>query len=215
MIRSIPLLMLIFVAGCDSLPGINLFPAAKGIGMVDAVIGEPRVFRNGASFIVQARVPLQDMDTVITGADDRIRLKMSDGSMITLGGGSELAFHVYSFISPSPLVRISFSQGAFRLKPGRLVKRDDARFRIATPLATLVVTGGEVWGGDRFQDHQLDVLLLDDGEVRVFNGHGSTRLARQYHGTTVNFGNAPLEAEAWPIEEIEDVIASTTLEIGP
>jgi len=59
------------------------------------------------------------------------------------------------------------------------------------------------------------VLLLDDGEVRVFNGHGSTRLARQYHGTTVNFGNAPLEAEAWPIEEIEDVIASTTLEIGP
>jgi hypothetical protein len=199
------------VTACSSMPGSGLFRSGHGIGVVEATIGEPRFFRGDGQFTVETGVTVQVQDSVITGPNDRIRLRMIDGTRITLGGGSEFVFHVYSFVQPSPIARMSFSQGTLRIDIDRFTERQGARFEVATPLADIRVRGADFWAGDLFKDNQLDLVLLGEGVVTVTNGYGNVEIVEATHGTTVNFGAAPINPEPWPPEEIEDVTASISM----
>lgn len=205
--------LILCLTACSSLPGQGIFGTnTTGIGVVEAMSGEPLIFRGDGHFLVEVGVLIDVKDSIVTHDDSAIRLRMIDGTRLSLGANSEFVFHVYSDKGPASMGRMSMSQGSLLVEPNGFLRRENSRFEIATPLADLSLGSGDFWLGDLFADNQLDVVLLSAGSLRVSNAYGDARLAELGQGTTVLFGKAPGRVESWPSEELDTVMESTRIE---
>ena len=210
MLRALYPLLLLFLSACAELPGQGLFGEASGIGVVEAMTGDPLVFRGNSPFHVEVGVLVEVRDIVRTGEADAIRLRLADGSRLALGANAELVLLEYSNDAPKQ-ARLSLSQGSMRVLIKDFLRREGSSFVVLSPLATVEPAAGDFWMGDLFADDQLDVVLLTPGELEISNAFGRAVLMEEKQGTTVIFGRVPGEPEAWPEEEIESVLESTRL----
>jgi hypothetical protein len=181
------------------------------IGEVEASIGSPSVLRGSRFLEIGPKTPIFVKDTILTGTGGRVKLKMSDGTRITLGESSQFVFHVYSFAEPAPIARMSFSDGAFRIDTKKFTNMEKAIFEVSTPLATIGVRGTDFWGGYIFAQETLDVALLSRGEIYVHNDFGRVDISTPGVGTTITFKAPPSPPETWTPEKASEAIQSTTL----
>ncbi len=210
------LICLALVVTFSSCSSLNLSSPGKvesseRIGTVLDVIGTPSILRDGRMIYLLPDFDLKVLDTVMTGAKDKVRIEMRDGTTINLGNNSEYTFLVYSHRGNFPMARMSFTQGSFRVATGSITKRPRAIFEVATPLATIGVRGTEFWGGYIFGDNVLDVALLSEGKIFVENKAGTVDIDQPGYGTTVRLGIAPTAPEAWSPSKANTAIDSTRL----
>ena len=205
------IIALSFLASCAWVPGSNQV-SDNEIGRVVNTAGQPRILRGDRYLEVGKKTAVEVKDIVITGLLEKAEIKMSDGTLITLGPESQFVFHVYSFRDPAPIARMSFNSGSFRLKAGKLTGKEDARFEVITPLAVISVDSGEVWVG--YLDEQaagLTITLMSGGQVTVGNQFGEVQLSKKDEATSVTFHGSPSNPVKRTDEQIRNVIRATSL----
>ncbi len=213
--RSFILSCLLVITGCQTLTDFFIQGQVRTdrekIGEVDLIAGSPLVLRGGTMISLRKGSKIHVKDTIFTDDNAKLRIEMSDGTLVTLGNNSQFVFHVYSYRDPAPIARMSFTEGSFRISTDRFMKRDAARFEVTTPLAVIGVRGTDFWGGFIFGDNELDVALLSEGGIYITNDQGSVDITRPGYGTTVKFGAAPTTPEQWPTLKAFRAVESTAI----
>ena len=127
------------------------------------------VERNGVKQPLAAGAALQAGDKLSTGADSRLLLRMSEGSLVKLGENA--AFNVSALSSSREnkqtllTAALEVARGAFRFTTdakSKLTSKRDVTVRFAT--VTAGIRGTDLWGksaGDR------DIVCLIEGDIGV------------------------------------------------
>ena len=184
---------------------------STAIGKVEVAHGMPQLLRNGELSNIETMQELERGDVLITAENSRLRLRMIDDTTINLGENTRFSLLNFGNVAGRNVARFSLTRGAFRAKTGRFPSRQNATFEIATPMAVIGVRGTDFWGGDIFEDSQIDVALLSPGEIYVSNEFGMVEVVTPGHGTTVVPGFAPTLPELWQPSKASEAIASTQI----
>ena len=204
-------LILLMGSSCANTGSTDQLEAVEVIGEITLVIGEPLVLRGGKMIILQRRYELQVGDAILTGTMGKVRIKMTDDTVIHLGNNSQFVFHAYSYGEPNPIARMSFVEGSFRVTSKKFMKRTGAIFEIVTPIAVIGIRSTDFWGGYIFGEDQLDVALLGGQGIYVRNNFGEVNIEDVGVGTTVSFMGPPMAPEAWETEKVAEAVAATQL----
>jgi Uncharacterized protein conserved in bacteria len=140
-------------------------------------------------------------DRVDTTVATRIQMRMSDGSVLTLGENSSMTVDIYGREEDNGFGLLKVVSGVFLAASGALAKLGPNRYVIETPSAVLGVRGTEVWGrlneGDR-----LEVALLSGTGVTVTTPLGTVEMTEPNSGITIVPGEAPPEPKPWGDERL-------------
>lgn len=161
------------------------------IGVAEIVRGFPGLIRDGRQSVISPLENLHAGDILVTAKGSRVQLRLTDDTLITLGENTWFEISTYSDRSRAPVAKFKLDRGAFRLKTGALPGRRNATFEISTPAAVIGVRGTDFWGGDIFENAQIDVALLSEGHVYVTNEFGTVDIQDVGYGTTVVPGSPP------------------------
>ena len=185
--------------------------AQCNIGKVEDVSGNAKLERNGRVINVGTDILVCKGDKFITDSASVMKLKLRDGSLITVGKDSEFTVAEYKIYKDKPnLALFELTKGAFRAVTGFITKRLH-RYEIKTAVATIGVRGTDFWGGYGLTENGLDVVMLSGKGVYVKNNQGETvELDVAGFGTTVIDGAAPNIPKKWGDEKIAKAVATIT-----
>jgi hypothetical protein len=167
-----------------------------GTVQVVAVTGEAAVTRgNGPGRALAANATVSAGDTVKTGTGSKCQLRFGDGSVVTLGEGSELKIAEYRIRGDDRRGVLELARGVARAVVTKMSPKSSFEIQTSTAVAAVRST---VW-----------MIGYDAaGATEVFVGEGSVavtsrgaQLARVVLepglGTTVAKDKAPLPPETW------------------
>lgn len=204
MSRITTLLLAFFLASCATGGGDGA--TALKVALVDAVDGSPYLLRENRTISLAVRSALDAEETVITGPGDRIRFEFDDGTQVAAGQNSQI--RIDAFDRSDGQLHFSSSDGTFSLELGKTMKRSDASFRLSTPYAEVSAsTRTKLWLEHKSDSDQLEVVLLDDGVLRVSNEFGETLLTAAGQACIVEFSSAPSEVRIH--DEIQSLAFAT------
>lgn len=197
-------LLLGLLAGLATLPAW----AAPAAGRIDLVDGDVRIVdRQDRPRPSAVGEPVQQGDTVTTGRDGEIHLKMSDGGVLALRPDASLTIVRHQDegkASDSSLLRLV--RGALRTITGWIGRRSPENVRVQTPTATIGIRG---------TDHEVVVIpkgsdLGTPGTYDKVNA-GGTRLTSQ--GKSVDL--VPGQAGHAPLNQPPEVLPSVPAFFSP
>ena len=219
------------------LPQISDGQSVDAIGMVQRMQGHVSIVHSGNSVAALDHMAFSLNDRLVTGADARLQIMLTDDSQITLGENSEAVITQYQF-TPSVsgmkgVLVVEVSKGAFLLTTGRISQLSDKRIEVKTALAGLATTGAEFWAGPTGGD--LEGVAVFEGSVQVSNKGGAVALSAKgvtqprVHpqtqglglrsrsstdpiGTTLTRGQGPSQAVIWPQEKTDRAVDSITFD---
>jgi len=188
-----------------------LAKAACNVGSVEKVDGDALLIRHARSFRLGTDMLICNGDRYQTAANSVATLKLRDGSIITVGKGSDFAINDYHIYKDKPNnASFELFKGAFRSVTGFITKRPH-RYEIKTAVATIGIRGTDFWGGFGLTENGLDVVMLDGHGVYVVDPEGNkVELDKPGLGTTVVAGQAPTTPKAWSAEKVEKAISTIT-----
>ncbi|WP_173979258.1 FecR domain-containing protein [Magnetospirillum sp. UT-4] len=146
-----------------------------------------------------------------TGDGARMEIRFVDGTLLTLGAGTELVVESFAYNAAERHGDASLRiDGPFLLASGGIAALPDKPLRVATPVAVIGIRGTRFWGGPL--DNPLDVLLLD-GAIRVTTPGGSVDLLQPMEGTDVRSAGAPPSPPGrWGAERVGAAFRSVAFE---
>lgn len=201
------ILVLAMLAGADAWAG------EASVGRVIVALGEVAVERAEGVFGAPRGTYLWQGDRIRTGPGARARLRLNDGTQVTLGGDTAFDLAEYRFEPGRADSRGRFQllRGAFRLLTGLLTKVRRPDFSVRTPLATIGIRGTEFWGG--YLDGEAVEVLLIEGEhaLVISNKYGDAVLEQAGQGTTIAPYTSPTPVSSWGREKVEQAIATVAL----
>lgn len=204
-----PRLLAFFILLCLAMPA----DAAESLGTVGRLQGQAEAERAATVFALSEGESLRRGDLLRTGDGARLRVDLSDGSVLTLGERAELRLNdVVVPEAPAgddgPFMELL--SGAFRLVAAKISDSQAADRRVRTPVATIGIRGTDFWGGPL--EGALDVLLLE-GSVAVSTPQGSALLAAPGEGVVVPAeGAAPEPVRRWGQDKVDRAVATVTFE---
>lgn len=137
-------------------------------------------------------------DRIATGPKTRVKFRLTDGTLVTLGDNTEFTLVAYGYDAKAQTGRavLELAKGFFRTVTGAIAKLKKPEFEVKTPVATLGIRGTDFWGELTAQG--LRVALISGRVVTVTNRAGSVEIAQPGWGTTVTAADtAPLEPFKW------------------
>lgn len=140
-------------------------------------------------------------DRVETGADSRLRLRMNDGAVMTLGSSSVVTIETYDEDEAAGKALLDVIQGVFLAASGAIARLGPESFQIRTPVAVLGVRGTELWG-DALPD-RLAVAMLSGTGVIVTTAVGTVELTQPEQGVDVFAGQPLPQPRTWSPERLE------------
>lgn len=143
-------------------------------------------------------------EQIETADRSRARIKFTDGTLLTLG--SDTVFQVNQFDPNAAKANMDFVRGAFRVVTHVVnqVKKPD--FKVHTPLGSIGIRGTDFWGGNLYNQQEIDVLLISSQyRLSVSNQVGQVELLPG-QGTTLRKGQAPAPAKKWPAKKVADAV---------
>jgi hypothetical protein len=119
--------------------------AADSAGTVSFVIGTAQVShaKQAAQDIVRG-APMYAGQTIVTGANGHVHLKMIDGAAVIVRPSSRLTIEEYIFNAVNPSksrIKISLENGVVRSITGKAGEASKESFRLNTPLAAIGIRG--------------------------------------------------------------------------
>ncbi len=179
---------LIVVVAVAAVPGA--VAAADVVGTVLRIQGDARVSRDGAEHALVVDAQVLSGDVLITGADSKLRVRMIDDSVLTLGAESVFAIddYVYDEDHNSGSALLEMRAGVFRMITGVIAISSPDSFAVKTPIGTIGVRGTDFWGGE--VDGVFTVVLLGGTGVFVQNVGGRVALSRAGSATSLRVAAA-------------------------
>jgi ferric-dicitrate binding protein FerR (iron transport regulator) len=215
------------------LPQISRSQSEDRVGVVQRVQGHVSIVHLGSSVDALEGMAISVKDELVTGAQARLQIMLTDDMQITLGANAKAVIAEYQF-SPfvsavKGVVVVEVSKGAILLTTGRISQLSDKRIEVKTSLTDLATTGGEFWAGPT--GGNIEGVAVFEGSVEVSNVEGavvlSTRGVTQPRvqtlgmrsrsstdpiGTTVARGRGPSQAIIWSQEETDHALEAVTFE---
>lgn len=173
--------------------------AAEPIGQVLYQRGDATVDRDGATLPLAAGAPIHARDTVTTAGDGRLKIRLDDGTVFSVAGGTSVT--VADRAAPDR-ERLSLTDGLVRavVDPG-------TPFTVTTPTAVAAVRG---------TDWMIEADDANTTAVFVFTGTVTVRAAgrpddqvvlTEGGGTDVAAGAAPTAPMLWGQARIDRFLA--------
>lgn len=179
---------------------------AQSVGTVTRLRGDAQVAAPTAHALA-AGAGVSAGEVITTGADARLELTLSDGTLVTLGESAKLTLDefVYRVDSNTGKAALSMAAGAFRVVTGRIAKQADHPFLVTTQLGTIGIRGTDFFAGPL--DAPLAVFLFD-GQVSVTTPGGAVIL-NPGEGTSIAApGAVPTEPVRWKQPKIDRALAA-------
>jgi len=225
-------LLFIFV-----LPQISHGQSADTVGVVQRLQGHVSIVQSGISVDALEGMAISLKDRLVTGADARLQIMLTDDTQITLSEKAEAVIMQYQFnpfvSGEKGMVVVEVSKGAFLLTTGRISQLSDKRIEVKTALADLATAGAEFWAGPTGGD--LEGVAVFEGSVQVSNEGGAvvvstkgvtqsrvqtqtqalglrSRLSTDPIGTTLTRGRGPSQAVIWPQEKTDRAVDTVTFD---
>lgn len=183
--------------------------SAQGIGVVDAVQFPAFLERGGHSIPLAPGIQLQAKDTVRTGPNARVLLKLSEGSLVKLGANAQ--FTVEKAQPSAGVFRASLAvlTGAFRFTSDALRKATKRDVAIRVRNVTAGIRGTDIWGRSAGDE---DLVCLLEGKITVSaEGQPEATLADPLDFYRKKTGQGPVIAKVDP-EKVKEWAAETELE---
>ncbi|TVR97491.1 MAG: hypothetical protein EA406_09690 [Rhodospirillales bacterium] len=162
-----------------------------GAAMALSPEGQARALNTGSEVLVG--------EQITTDRDTRLRLRLIDGAVITLGDHS--TFTLAGYEPASRGVVLDLLQGVFLGVTGLLDDDTSAPMTINTPIGSFGVRGTTFWG--RQGPGRMEVALLEGGVVHVEGAGVQVELDQPLLGTDVRPGEAPTPPMRWSDQRLE------------
>lgn len=208
MVLGLVLLLVLMAGGAPA-------QATQPVGQVTALTGPATVVRDGVSQTLRRDAAVYAQDRVRTQADSRLEVTFTDGTLLVLGSGSEVALAAYA---PAPRaadteatgsgnVLLDLAQGVLRVLTGPVRGYDRFDIRTSNVVASARLTH---WIVGVSEDGDDTAVFVVDGRVSVAAAGESVQL-QPGEGTDVFAGAPPLPATRWSQARIDQVFARTGL----
>jgi hypothetical protein len=170
----------------------------QGSAVATANTGFSRPLQEGSTVLVG--------DRISTGADSRLRLRMTDGAVVILGSTSTMTVDTWDQDANVGRAVLNVVEGVFLAASGAIARLGPDRMVVTTPVATLGVRGTEIWG-DALPD-RLAVALLSGTGVVVTTPQGSVEMTAPGSGLDVVAGQPLPSIRQWGAQRLQDAAAA-------
>jgi hypothetical protein len=178
-------------------------PAATLAGTVVAVSGSCTA-RGHALRLGDA---VQVSDTVDVLAGSKLKLRMSDGSMISVGPGSSMTMASYSLDGAGRHANLLLTQGLLRIVVAPV--RGSSIFEVSTAVGTASVRSGSVDWFINAQAGSAQVGVLVGNVDLTSAATGRSVSIPAHWGTRLEAGRDPVPPRNWTVAEFDAVTQST------
>jgi len=195
----------ILLGSCTTTPPGSKDQQPASIGKLVKLYGNASAKRNKQDRNLTFGSVIYEGDVVMTRANTRLKIKMTDGTELILGDRTTLVIERYGYQKTTREDQAVFRirQGVFHSKSGRIAKSRPDRFRIKTAFASIGVKGTEFWGGF-WENGTFDVALLKGVGVTIGNPAGTVEINDIGWGTTlVSDTIAPTPPKKWGQKKLE------------
>jgi hypothetical protein len=198
--------LMALVAALISLPPSIGF-AAAGAGSVVGVVGQCVVERDGRAIPLKLGDAIAVSDTVAVPADGKLKLRMSDGSVISLAAGTRMTVAAYQTDSAGQRqnAQLSLPEGLIRAVVAPV--DHPTIFEVSTAVGTAAVRSTDWFIESKPGSAQVGVL---SGSVVLRSGATRREVTIPARwGARLEAGRDPVEPRAWAPQEFQAVIART------
>lgn len=180
----------------------------SAIGRVTDLKGNPRLFRGYRYLELGPGSNIELHDSIITSLSDKLRVTLSDGTIVRIGQDSELTIQEYSGRARPGMLRLTSSGGQYRITTSKSFRRAGSTVEVGTPVVT-ILSGN----ADLLVEHAgaLIVVQLGSDAIKVKNQFGETELLHRGEMSTTNFGFSPSQPIRIGKSELNAAIESTSL----
>lgn len=155
------------------------------IGNITSVIGEATVTRGNLVSQAVVGFSLESKDIIKTSVNSKVRIRLNDDSLISLGQKSALSIDNYIFDANNPQLgesNLNFFDGAFKSVTGKIGKINPQRVKLKTKSANIGIRGTTIVGNQTTiacTEGMITVSSLEGQEVVVTVGQITDTLANQ------------------------------------
>ncbi|NMB74768.1 MAG: FecR domain-containing protein [Myxococcales bacterium] len=187
---------------------------AQGVGFVAAVSGDARLVRDGTSVEISVGAEIREGDQILTGAKGRVKILLSDDSILALGNKSDLRIeaHRFSVVQKERKTRINLGTGAVRALVQKTVHGGSADFEVRTGNAVAGVRGTEFVLESDNGSSRLSTL---SGEVEFSTAEGVRALVAAGQGSRLGAEGGALASFSLSVEDVARLRRDTEAEQGP
>lgn len=159
----------------------------QGSAIATASTGFSRPLQEGSTILVG--------DRIATGTDSRLRMRMIDGAVVTLGSTSTMIVEAWNEDVNFGQAALNLVEGVFLAASGAIARLAPDRMVVTTPVATLGIRGTEVWG--QALPDRLAVVLLSGTGVVVDTPQGTVEMNVPGIGLDVTAGEPLPPVKQW------------------
>lgn len=193
--------------------------AVEAIGKVIIAKGKVNAIGfDGAERELKRRAVIQKGDTISTGLDSKVLMRLKDGSKFELGADASLKLtdFAYNESADDDKVVADALKGVFRFVTGKVAKQKPESMKVRTAVATIGVRGTHVLGEIK-DDGSTTIILLEQEEddvqrktaIDVGNSAGSVSVDQPGWGTYIaDADTAPTPARRMRIQTIQNIMRS-------
>jgi hypothetical protein len=199
-------LMLATAIALTSLSPLTGF-AAGGAGSVVGLVGQCVVEREGRATPLKLGDVVAVSDTIVVPADGKLKLRMSDGTVISLAAGTRMTVAAYQTDAGGQRqnAQLSLAQGLIRAVVAPV--DHPANFEVSTAVGTAGVRSTDWFIEAKPGAVQVGVL---SGSVVLRSGATQREVTIPARwGARLEAGRDPVEARVWAPQEFQAVISRT------
>jgi hypothetical protein len=200
--RDLILMAAAFWASLSPSAGI----AADAAGSVVGVVGQCVVQRAGGATPLKLGDAVAVTDTIAVPADGKLKLRMSDGSVISLAAGTSLTISAYQTSGGQRQnAQMSLSQGLIRAVVAPVER--PANFEVSTAVGTAAVRSTD-WFIEAKQGSAQVGVLSGSIVLRSAATRREVTIPARW-GARLEAGRDPVDARVWAPQEFQAVISRT------
>jgi hypothetical protein len=207
MIHSVGRRKFLWLVGTAALSTVLRRGALAGgpVGSVVGAQGASVVEGQGGSRPLRMGDAVAVSDTIAVPADGRLKLRMSDRTVISLASDTRMTISDYQANSGGQResAQLTVTQGMARLA----VAPADRPLQVATPVGTATARTADLFIEARTGSAQCGVLTGSVSLTSAATGHSVTIPARR--GARLEAGRDPVPARTWAPQEFQTAISRT------
>jgi hypothetical protein len=181
--------------------------AAASAGSVVGLVGQCVAERGGGSVPLKLGDSVAVADTIDVPADGKLKLRMDDGSVISLAAGTKMTLAAYQTDAAGKrqTAQLSLAQGLLRAVVAPV--DHPSSFEVSTAVGTAAVRSTDWFIEAKPGAAQVGVLSGSVVLSSAATGRGVTIPARW--GARLEAGRDPVDARVWAPQEFQAVITRT------
>jgi len=188
---------------------LNLPARAAPAGSVVGVLGGCVIESGGNRAAAKLSSAVQVGDTVEVPEGGRLRLRMADGSVVTIAAGTRMKVTAYGVTDAGKRqeAQLSLQEGLVRAQVAP-VKGTPAQFEIDTAAGVTAARSTDFFV--EAQQGWVQTVVLSGSVTLTSAATGAVTTIAARQGARLETGHEPAAARAWPAAEISKLIARTS-----